>query len=171
MPAEPVPLPPAERTADRATRAWAAAQLALLLDGHDPATVPDYGSPAWIALPAADNRRAAALILAAEAWRAWCQIPQPDDVGLELSPEVVDAFVAHLEDHLHREWTTAMDAADAAQWAPVRQRLAELRATPTWAEQQELRRLPPPVTVRATDGWPPVAIPGRPGQHTAQEAA
>lgn len=83
----------------------------------------------------------------------------------ELSPLLVNAFVMHLEDHLFRKWTAAMDAAEAASWEPVRRRLAELRGIPTVAEQDERRRFPPPRQLRATPGWPPVAIPGKPGQY------
>ncbi|MEU2625862.1 hypothetical protein [Kitasatospora sp. NPDC007106] len=89
-----------------------------------------------------------------------------------MSPILLDAFVRHLEEHLFREWTAAMDAAEAAAWAPVRQRLAELRGAPSAAEVRALRRLPPPTTLRATPGWPPIAIPGQPGKYlTAQEIA
>lgn len=91
---------------------------------------------------------------------------------MELSGIVLDAFLLHMEDHLFRKWTAAMDAAEAAAWAPVRQRLAELRAQPTAAELTELRRLPMPTTLRATPGWPPIAIPGQPGKYlTVQEIA
>jgi hypothetical protein len=76
-----------------------------------------------------------------------------------------DAFARHLEDHLRREITDELDAADAARWAPVRARLAVLRNTPTWAEQQALRRPKPAHQLRATPGWPPIAIPGQPGQY------
>jgi hypothetical protein len=91
---------------------------------------------------------------------------------MEMSPILVDAFVLHLEAHLFRKWTAAMDAAEAAAWAPIRRRLAEIRETPTWAEQQQLRKLPPPRQLRATPGWPPIAIPGQPGKYlTVQEIA
>ncbi|OKI14171.1 hypothetical protein [Streptomyces sp. CB03911] len=81
-----------------------------------------------------------------------------------MSPTLVNAFVLHLEAHLFREWTAAMDAAEAAAWAPIRQHLAGIRETPTWAEQMERRRLPPRRPVTATPEWPPVAVPGQPGR-------
>jgi len=82
---------------------------------------------------------------------------------VELSSVVLDAFLMHMEDNLRREWEAEQYAAEAAAWEPFRQRLAANRNAPTWAEQQELRRLPPPQKVTATPNWPPIAIPGRPG--------
>lgn len=94
-----------------------------------------------------------------------------NEPGLNLNL-LMEAFLLHLEDHLFREWTAAMDAAEAAAWEPVRQRLAEVRQLPTWDEQQAQRQLPPPHSLRATPGWPPIAIPGQPGKYlTFQEIA
>ena len=87
----------------------------------------------------------------------------PGPSPIELSGTILQAFALHLEHHLFREWTDAMDAAEAAAWEPVRRHLAGLRKMPTWAEQQARRQLDAPRQVTATHGWPPVAIPGRPG--------
>ncbi|MEV6212139.1 hypothetical protein [Kitasatospora sp. NPDC051914] len=89
-----------------------------------------------------------------------------------MSGTILDAFVLHLEDHLFREWTAAMDAAEAAAWEPVRRIVAEVRELPPWEEQERRRQFPPPHRLRATPGWPPIAIPGQPGKYlTAQEIA
>ena len=80
-----------------------------------------------------------------------------------------EAFALHLEDHLRREITAELDAAEARSWAPVRARLANLRSTPTWAEQQAMRQPKPAHQLRATPGWPPIAIPGKPGQYLTYE--
>lgn len=89
-----------------------------------------------------------------------------------MSPMLIDAFVRHLEHHLFQQWTAAMDAAEAAAWEPLRQRLRAVASMPTVAEQNELRRFPPPWKLRPTPGWPPIAIPGQPGQYlTVQEIA
>ncbi|MER5352770.1 hypothetical protein ABT093_20855 [Kitasatospora sp. NPDC002551] len=84
---------------------------------------------------------------------------------MDMSPALVDAFTLHLEHHLFQKWTDAMEAAEAAAWEPIRQRLHAMAGMPTVAEQDERRRFPPPRQLRATPGWPPIAIPGRPGQY------
>lgn len=55
-------------TAHSRTRRWAAGQINVLAGG-DTTRLPEYGSPAWLALPADDPRRVAAILTAAEAWR------------------------------------------------------------------------------------------------------
>ncbi|MFE2110562.1 hypothetical protein ACFXAF_32505 [Kitasatospora sp. NPDC059463] len=82
-----------------------------------------------------------------------------------MNPTLVDAFVRHLEHHLFQRWTDAMDAAEAAAWEPIRARLRAMAGMPTVAEQDERRRFPPPRQLRPTPGWPPIAIPGCPGQY------
>ncbi|WP_405359790.1 hypothetical protein OG535_13265 [Kitasatospora sp. NBC_00085] len=89
-------------------------------------------------------------------------VPGP---SLDLSPVLVDAFVAHLEHHLFQQWTDAMDAAEATAWEPIRRRLAALRGVPTIAEQDERRRFPLARQLHPTPGWPPIAIPGQPGRY------
>ncbi|MFC8715800.1 hypothetical protein [Kitasatospora sp. NPDC057198] len=84
---------------------------------------------------------------------------------MELSPVITDAFVLHLEHHLFDRWTAEQDAAEAAAWEPVRQRLAALRGQPTLTELAERQRLPPPTRLKPTPGWPPIAIPGQPGRY------
>jgi len=75
------------------------------------------------------------------------------------------AFLRQYRAHCWRECEAAINRAEAEAWEPVRRRLAELRGQPTWAEQQELRRLPDPHTLQATPGWPPIQIPGQPGKY------
>ncbi|GAA2407349.1 hypothetical protein GCM10010420_39300 [Streptomyces glaucosporus] len=125
------------------TALWASAQVtALLGEQNEPA--PEYGSPAWARLRAADPRRAAAIITAAEQWRRHTARTAWLDQLLEEDPERWFAVVT-------------ADADDQAR------RLAPMLARrPTNTEQAFRRRYGPVRPVRAVPGWP-VAIPGRPG--------
>ncbi|MFI5805795.1 hypothetical protein [Streptomyces sp. NPDC051561] len=121
---------------------WASAQVTTL----GAVDCPEYGSPAWSALRAADPRRAAAIITAAEQWRrhnareAWLD---------HLLIEDPERWFAHV---------TAEANAYAARIAPA------LARRPTFDELAARRSAQvEPREVVAAAGWPPVAIPGRPG--------
>jgi hypothetical protein len=121
---------------------WASAQVTQLLDGQpDP---PEYGSPAWRALLTADPRRAAAIITAAEHWRR----DRADEAELNrlLDDDPVEWF---------RRVTAEADA-EARRIAPA---LARRPIVVPSAGRRPVRARP----IVATPGWPPVAIPGRPG--------
>lgn len=123
---------------------WAEQQVTAL--GVD--QYPVYGSPAWTSLRAADPRRAAAIIEAAEQWRRHQAHEQWLDDLLEHNPEA-----------WYRLFT-----ADANAEAKRVLRAERLSSRPTAAEVARRRRsYAEPRPVVATPGWPPVAIPGRPG--------
>ncbi|WP_155059733.1 DUF2742 domain-containing protein [Streptomyces blattellae] len=121
---------------------WASAQVTALNVDH----VPEYGSPAWCALRAADPRRAVAVVTAAEQWRR---------------RTAREAWLDRLADDDPEEWFRIVTA-DANAYA--RRIAPALARRPTHAELTARRA----VRARARDvtaapGWPPVAIPGRPG--------
>ncbi|MEV5506282.1 DUF2742 domain-containing protein [Streptomyces orinoci] len=133
--------PSAGITAGDVTALWAEQQFTAL-EVTDP---PEYGSPAWIRLRAEDPRRAAAIIEAAEHWRRHVQREHWLDKLLTDDPE---------------RWFHVVTQ-DADGYA--RTIAASLARRPT-NEELAGRRQPVPVReVRATPGWPPIAIPGRPG--------
>lgn len=123
---------------------WASSVVTHLLDGEpDP---PAYGSPAWCELANRHPRKRAAIITAAESWRRYgC-----DDVS------IIEAALMW-RDYASDEVVTWLKEASVSH-RPIadRRTLAELDAA---AKPQ------PPHVVQAVDGWPPVAIPGRPGWH------
>lgn len=82
---------------------------------------------------------------------------------MEMSGDLLDAFIDHLEAQSFRKWTADMDAAEAAAWEPVRQHLVRMRKAPTMGQLRELRGATAAHSIAATPDWPPVAIPGRPG--------
>ncbi|MFD9629896.1 hypothetical protein [Streptomyces violascens] len=138
-------VPPAtpESAAQDATALWASAQVTAL----SVEDFPDYGSPAWSALRATDPRRAVAIITAAEQWRRHVAREAWLDLLLDEDPEQWFAYVT----------------ADANDYA--RTIAGDLARRPTVAEL-DARRSASPAPARplaATPGWPPVAIPGRPG--------
>lgn len=105
--------------------------LACRLIGRveDRASIPSYGSPEWDALPDQDPRRAAAVMIAAEAWRDHCS---PAQVALDLLAEMarVDEEVAR------RVKEASWDVCgDGARWEA-------LAASPTHAELQQRRANP-----------------------------
>lgn len=138
------------------TGLWASAQVTSLLAYHD--DPPAYGSAAWLALAATDPRRAAALIVAAESWRREKEDRRRLEALADTDPEA-----------WYREVTA--DARDEARRNVVRLNIAN---TPTAAERAARRVPGRPHVLRPTPGWPPVAVPGRPGHYLTydeQEAA
>ncbi|WP_216362852.1 hypothetical protein [Streptomyces kasugaensis] len=134
---------PPEVIAHDAVALWASAQVtALNVD-----SAPEYGSPAWRALRAADPRRAVALITAAEQWRR---------------RNAREQWLDHLADADPDEWFRVVTA-DANAYA--RTIAPGLARRPTHDEVAARRRASTARArpVAATRGWPPVAIPGRPG--------
>ncbi len=141
-----MPHPGGPPTADDPVALWASAQVTRLLDGRDENEVtPVYGSVAWQQLRANDPHRAAAIITAAEEWRRHRVHEQWLDGLLDTDPE---------------QWFRYVTAeADAA----ARKILPALARRPTMEELRARARSVPPRPVRASPGWPPVVLPGRPG--------
>lgn len=107
---------------------------------------PEYGSPAWLALRADDPRRAAAIITAAEQWRRYA---------------AHEAWLDRLLDEDPEHWFRIVTA-DANAYA--RSIAAELARRPTHDEIAARREaVHAPREAKASPGWPPIAIPGRPG--------
>lgn len=121
---------------------WAEAQVTRLLDGQ--ADAPEYGSRAWQALRSGHPRRAAAIFTAAEQWRRG---------------RVVEAELDRLLDDDPEEWFRRVTAAADAEARRIMPALARRPQVPPPGQ----RRTAQPRPVVATRGWPPVAIPGRPG--------
>jgi hypothetical protein len=130
------------RTAELdAVALWASAQVTAL--GVE--TWPPYGGDAWRALLADDPRKAAAIFEAAEQWRRYRA--EEDDL---------DRLLVDDPEEWYRRVTAEADA-EARRIAPA------LAKRPTAAEQRARAGHRPLRAVTATPGWPPVAIPGRPG--------
>ncbi|MGV9275976.1 DUF2742 domain-containing protein [Streptomyces griseosporeus] len=137
---EPRPAPQRGDTPD-AVALWASARVTELLDGHD--DPPAYGSPEWQRLPNSDPRKGAAIVVAAELWRRHghdnLSVIEAADMWRRYGDDVVQWF---------KEASTPR--------APLAQRK-------TIAELDTLAKPRPSRPVQASPGWPPVAIPGRPG--------
>lgn len=136
------PAPP-EEVAHDPVALWAAAQVTALGAGDAPA----YGSRAWSALPATDTRRPVAILAAAEQWRRHTARETWLDHLLTADPE---------------RWFAAVTA-DANAYA--RTLAGGLARRPT-LDELRARRSAVPARARAVvaaPGWPPVAVPGRPG--------
>ncbi|MDW8803647.1 DUF2742 domain-containing protein [Streptomyces scabiei] len=133
-------------TAD-AAQAWAAHQVTTLADGAQDWTVPPYGSLAWAQLPPGDPRRFAAVIGAAERWRHQAA----EEERLE-----------QLADKDPAAWYAEVAAGANDEARRLARRLARMR---THAELEAARARRPPHRLRATPGWPPIAIPGQPGRY------
>ncbi|MFB6620335.1 hypothetical protein ACIGFK_07430 [Streptomyces sp. NPDC085524] len=142
MTADP-PQPP-EAVVHDAVALWASAQATALGGGDAPA----YGDPAWRALAAADPRRTVAILAAAEQWRRHA---------------AREAWLDHLLSTDPDRWY-AVVTADAN--AHARTITGDLARRPTLAELRARRERAEPARacpVAASPGWPPVAVPGRPG--------
>ncbi|MFE2529467.1 hypothetical protein ACFXEL_35170 [Streptomyces sp. NPDC059382] len=133
-------------TADTA-QVWAEHQVTTLAEGARDWTVPPYGSLAWSRLPPDDPRRFAAVVEAAERWRRQTAEEQRLDRLAEEDPAA---------------WYAEVTAAANDEARRLVGRLARRR---TQRELEAARTHRPPRQVRATPGWPPVAIPGRPGRY------
>jgi hypothetical protein len=130
-----------QNSAEDTVALWASAQVTAL--GVE--AWPPYGSPAWRALRAEDPRKAAAIFEAAEQWRRHRAEADELDQLLTDDPEAWYQRV------------TAEANAEARRIAPA------LAKRPTVAEVRARGLQQQPRHVTATPGWPPVAIPGRPG--------
>ncbi|WP_405492980.1 hypothetical protein [Streptomyces sp. NBC_00096] len=128
---------PPQATPGQVTGLRAEAQIAALGVGAWPA----YGTAAWLSLEPTDPRCYAATLEAAELWRR-----------MDADPDLSDA-----------EWYAAVfgDARRvASQLAAATNRIRRMR------EIHEERAKPRPARqLKATPGWPPIAIPGQPGRY------
>ncbi|MFE2428435.1 hypothetical protein ACFXJ5_17070 [Streptomyces sp. NPDC059373] len=132
---------PADATAGDIAALWAEQQVAAL----GPNTWPEYGTAAWVRLRAEDPRRAAAIVEAAELWRRQRARESWLDQLLDDDPDRWFAIITE-------------DAnAEAVRIAPA------LARGKTNAELRAARARRPAHEIRATAGWSPIAIPGRPG--------
>jgi hypothetical protein len=139
-------------TSGQVTTVWASARITELLDGK-PDTAPEYGSAAWIELPANDPRRAAALITAAECWRRYAEEQARLDQLAEDDPGAWFDEVTAPADEAARRFLREERAAGRS-----------VSSRPTFAELKRRRQVRRALhIVRASPGWSPVAIPGRPG--------
>ncbi|MGW1363513.1 DUF2742 domain-containing protein [Streptomyces chartreusis] len=109
---------------------------------------PRYGSPEWLQLDPRDRRTYAATLEAAELWRRVEDERARLDDLMDNDPE---AWWREITTEARREASRIVRARGAAQIAE------DIRAKRARAENR------PACEVRATQGWPPVAIPGRPG--------
>lgn len=125
---------------------WAEGQITVL----DAGDLPQYGSRAWRELSAEDPRRVGAILTAAEQWRR---------------QQVEQEWLDQLADEDPVAWWVEITQDAEAEARRVLRRLQPSRQ-PTWAQIRERRAKHGPVhELRATSGWPPIAIPGRPGWH------
>lgn len=137
---------PEDASAGDVTQIWAEQQFAAL----GVIEAPEYGSPAWVKLRAEDPRRAAALIEAAELWRR---------------SRARETWLDQLAEDDPERWF-ALVTADADAEAKRLLRLMRLSTRPTWTEIQTKRATHGGVhQLKATPGWPPIAVPGHPGRY------
>ncbi|MGX4738151.1 hypothetical protein [Kitasatospora griseola] len=167
----PVEMSEGERRAHRLTAKWAANRFLTVLRRIAPAVVldrwgqptgiPEYGSPDFARLPPADPRREAALITAAEAWRQHNE-QLPDRVHATV---LADAATGTAERIV---WEAERQAREEADWRRLAREVRCWANHPTAVEHAAFlarRQAAAARTPVATPGWPPVAIPGRPGWH------
>ncbi|PIB03514.1 hypothetical protein B1C81_36955 [Streptomyces sp. HG99] len=116
---------------------------------------PPYGSVDWLRLSVQDPRTYAATLEAAELHRrAEAERIRLDDLMDNAPP----AWWAEITDEARAETCRRVRAAKSMESA------AEIRARQARAGNR------PPHKLTATRGWPPIAIPGRPGEYlTYQE--
>lgn len=121
---------------------WVSARVTELL-GEEHQAVPAYGSPEWQQLDSNTPQKTAAILTAAESWRRFGH----EDLS------VIEAA---------EQWRKY--GSEVLQWFKEASRphvpIADRR---TLAELDTLAKPRQPRPVQATEGWPPVAIPGRPG--------
>ncbi|MGW2871346.1 hypothetical protein [Kitasatospora sp. NPDC001225] len=164
---DPIALPAPVRDAHRSTARWAADRFVsalrritptVVLDRWgQPVGIPDYGSPAFAALPPADPRREAALITAAEAWRQQSEeAPLYLHAGLRTTIAIGEQTRAAWVAEDEAAWKRLVRTVRAWSNHPSALELAEQRTRAAEAAQR---------AVSASARWPPVAIPGRPGWH------
>lgn len=130
-------------TSGDVTALWAEQQFTAL----GIAEAPEYGTAAWLKLRADDPRRAAAIIEAAELWRRY---------------RARETWLDQLLDDDPERWFSIVTADADAQASRMAGALAR---QPTAAETEARRaRDAPAHQLKATPGWPPIAIPGQPGR-------
>ncbi|MFI0716239.1 hypothetical protein ACH4SK_37705 [Streptomyces inhibens] len=144
----PQPVPPlrdhSAQDLDCVSALWADAKAVYLAGGF-----PTYSSTEWCGLPWESPLRLAAVLAAAELWRLHQAEQNRRDHLLVADP---DAWF--------REVT-----ADANEEARRTLRRLRLSSVPTAAEMAARRRTQPARPLRPTPGWPPLAVPGRPGHY------
>lgn len=137
---------PEDASAGDVTQIWAEQQFARL----GVTETPEYGSPAWVKLRAEDPQKAAAVIEAAELWRRTQARERWLDQLVEDDPE---------------RWF-ALVTSDATAEARRALRYLRLSSQPTAAQVAERRAKYGPIhQLKATSGWPPIAVPGKPGHY------
>ncbi|MFE2020133.1 hypothetical protein ACFW9O_19070 [Streptomyces sp. NPDC059499] len=111
---------------------------------------PRYGSPGWLRLAPSDPRAYAATLEAAELHRR-----------TEAEQQRLDDLMDNDPAEWWREITADANAYAARQGHAIaaRRTAEEVRV----AQAREQNR--PPHELRATPGWPPIAIPGQPGRY------
>lgn len=123
-----------------------------------PDSWPTYGTPEWYALDTRDARRKLALFEAAESWRLHQLREAEQDWLLDNDPD---------------EWARQnMEGLRAAAASTVRR--LNIARERTRAELDALAKPRPPHVLKATPGWPPIRVPGQPGQYldsTREETA
>lgn len=135
----------AELTPGDVAAAWAENQVTILAPEGG---APEYGGPGWVALRAEDPRKAAAVIEAAELWRRQQARERDLDALAESDPEAW--------------WIEATEDAETEARRVLRR--FRVSSTPTGAEMAARRSEYGPVhQLKATPGWPPIAVPGQPG--------
>ncbi|MFF2331849.1 MULTISPECIES: hypothetical protein [unclassified Streptomyces] len=115
---------------------------------------PPYGTAAWLQLSPKDPRCYAATLEAAELHRRAETERQRADWLMDNDPEA-----------WWREITADANDYAARQGRAIaaRKTAAEIRAAAARASNR------PPHQLRATPGWPPIAIPGRPGRYLVHQ--
>ncbi|MFI8944793.1 hypothetical protein [Streptomyces syringium] len=126
---------------------WAENQVTQLAEGSRNWNVPPYGSPEWLRLPPAHPLRFAAVIEAAELWRHHAA-----------TEERLARLAEDDPDSWHAEVTAEANA-------EARRMADQLLRTRTAAELEAARIHRPVRPLRATPGWPPIAVPGQPGRY------
>lgn len=123
----------------RATNARLAASVRMLLDRQPP----EYGAPAWHALPAGHPDRERAVWRAAEAWRRYWT---PEAIAARLRAELdladriwLERFKAMTAD-VSRAWDAVRYCAGPSFLELQRRRATPARGEPTLAEAQRLAR-------------------------------
>ncbi|GAA2820554.1 hypothetical protein GCM10010441_51140 [Kitasatospora paracochleata] len=159
----------ADRHAHRLTARWAADRFLTVLRRiaptpvldrwGQPTGIPDYGSPDFARLAPDDPRREAALIAAAEAWRQECE-QSPDRIRAMVVAAVSEGTAERIV------WEAERQAREEADWRRLVREVRSWANHPTAAERSAARIRQQETAARtpaASPGWPPVAVPGRPG--------
>ncbi|MFD5105719.1 hypothetical protein [Streptomyces cinereoruber] len=113
-------------------------------------TWPAYGTPAWLQLNPQDPRCYAATLEAAE---------------LHRRAEAERHRLDYLMDNDPEAWWSEITADANAYAATLGRTLAARRTAEELRVAADRARNRPPHQLRATPGWPPIAIPGQPGRY------